>query len=273
MPESWVYPLLLGIWLAESKVSFFADKSCYKKKKNTTKPNKTRSEGLPLLLELLEAESLLLGPTCVTLQMCHRYVYAWSCTPSTLTLILTFWHGFLACWVITGLYLTLNSVSGPDPDLDLLTYLLGSLLVRPLLCPFVFTFGSQLAFPHGAACPCCSLTGLGSSHGVQPITRVIVLPRLFGGREQTFFFHYIRDTFVLSSFLSQAQQSFETHRREPKPSPDYDYIYLDNKVLGFSEVPSLALCPYVKVPLSGKFQFWSSYSRMSGNSSRNRSLS
>lgn len=141
------------------------------------------------------------GPTCTTLRVCHRYVNAWSRTLLTLALILTFWYGFLACQMITGLYLTLNSVSGPHSHLNLLIYLLDSLSVRLLLCSSLSTFSSQLTFPHGAACPCCSLTALGSSHCVQHITRVIVLSSLFGGREQAIFFHYIRDTFVISSFL------------------------------------------------------------------------
>lgn len=62
-----MHPLLLGVWLAEPEVSFLADKSCCEKK-HTTKPNKARNEGLllELLLELFEAEALLLGPTCDT---------------------------------------------------------------------------------------------------------------------------------------------------------------------------------------------------------------
>lgn len=72
--------------------------------------------------------------------------------PLDLALILTFWYGFLACQVITGLYLTLNSVSGPHSHLNLLTYLLDSLPVRLLLCSSLSTFSSQLTFPHGAAC-------------------------------------------------------------------------------------------------------------------------
>ncbi|PKU43996.1 rna-directed dna polymerase from mobile element jockey-like [Limosa lapponica baueri] len=56
--------------------------------------------------------------------------------------------------MVTSLHLTLNSVSGPDPDLDLLTHVLDSLSERALLCPSHFTLSSQLAFPPGEACPC-----------------------------------------------------------------------------------------------------------------------
>ena len=134
-----MHPLLLDIFLAEPKVNFCVIKgSCEKKKQTTTSPNKARSEDLPLLLALLQAQ-VFLSRTCATLQVCHRYVNAWSCTLSTLTLSLTFRRGFLACRVITDLDLTLNFVSGPDPDLDLLTYLSDS---SSLLCPSLFTFSS-----------------------------------------------------------------------------------------------------------------------------------
>lgn len=155
-----------------------------------------------LLLELLEADPFLPGPTCTTLQVCHRYVNAWFSYP-------------LDPGPDPDLLIWLPDLPGdhwsvPDPELclwtsfspefaDLPSWLLISEAVA-LLISFHLQLPAHLSswsslpllLPHSTR-----LFSLCSTHN-----KGHRFPSLFGGREQVFFFHYSRDSFVLSSFLS-----------------------------------------------------------------------
>lgn len=188
-------------------------------------------------MEVIEAEALL-GPTCATLQVCHRYVNACSRTFSSLTLILI-WYGFLSCLMIID----------PELSLDLiLTWIcwLHSLSVKPLLCSYIFTFGSQLTFLHRATWICCSFTSSCVQHISNCQIYLAVGSRHFSCiTSETLLFPLLSYHKPLSSPLKCTEEC-QNHI----PSLIYGYIYLANEDLSFPEIPSLSLCPCVKVNFS-----------------------
>lgn len=117
---------------------------------------KARSKGLPLLALGIcsKADALTLAPTCATFQPSSSCVCTPSSAPATLTLSLRVvsWldlshvSSLHACWLTTGLFLTLITISGKDPDPDSTSLPLHWL--RSLLsCPHLTCYCTLLPLP------------------------------------------------------------------------------------------------------------------------------